>query len=132
MPCRPAAFFRTSPRMQPKEADSGFVCGLVRRNAVCAMRFWAGVGLLGQVVGQIDRRLDCLGHAEPMLENKTREIARIDAPKEVVTSRYGRVRPGVVDKAGGVEEAGSLDGRFPEPAHALRRVQEPPGRAKSD
>jgi hypothetical protein len=66
-----------------------------------------------------------------MLQDQTREIARIDATKEVVASGYGRVRPGVVDKAGCVE-AGSLDGRFPEPAHALRGVQEPPGRAKSD
>src|SRR5688572_8879096 len=126
MPCPPWRVLPHKSTNAAKEADSGFVCNPVRRNAVCARRFWARVGLLGQVVGQIDRRLDCFVQAEPMLENKTREIARIDAPKEVVASRYGRVRPGVVHKARGVVEAGSLDGSLPEPAHALGRVQEPP------
>ena len=51
------------------------------------------VGLLGQVVGQVDRRLDGLVHAEPMLQDQTREIARVDATRQIVASGYGRVRP---------------------------------------
>ena len=39
------------------------------------------VGLLRQVVGQVDRRLDGLGRAEPMLRDQTRKIAGVDATR---------------------------------------------------
>src|SRR5215211_326437 len=67
-----------------------------------------------------------------MLQNQTREIAGIDATEEVVPSWYGRVRPRVVHKTGGVVEAGGLGGGLPEPAHSLGGVQEPPRCAQSN
>ena len=54
-----------------------------------------------------------------MLQNQTREIAGIDSTEQVMASRYGRERPGVVHKSGGVVEAGGLGGGLPESAHAL-------------
>ena len=62
-------------------------------------RIPASVGLLGQVVGQVDGRLDGLVHAEPMFQDQPREIAGIDATEEVVASGNGRECPGVVHKA---------------------------------
>lgn len=57
------------------------------------------VRLLGQAVRQVDRRVDGLGKAEPMLQDQAREIARVDATRQIMASGYGRVRPRVVHKA---------------------------------
>ena len=61
-----------------------------------------------------------------MFQDQACEIAGIDATEEVVASGYGRVCSRVVDKAGGVVEAGRFSGGLPEAAHALWGVQEPP------
>ena len=87
----------------------------------------ARVGLLGQAVCEVNGGFGGLLQAEPMLQNQTREEAGIDASVKIMAGRYGRECSRVIDKAGGVVEAGSLDGELPEAAHPLWRVKKPPG-----
>jgi len=90
------------------------------------------IGLLGQLVRQVDRRLNGLIHAESILQDQTGQEARIDAAIEVVTSGNRRERPCVIDEARSVVETGGLNGVLAEPPHALGRIQEPPWGAQSD
>ena len=48
----------------------------------------APVGLLGQVVREVDGGLDRLIEAESVLQHQPGEIARVDAPEQVVLSEW--------------------------------------------
>src|SRR4029453_2492714 len=90
----------------------------------------AGVVLRGQAVCEVNGGFGGLLQVEPMLEDQTREEARIDASIKIMASWYGCECSRVIDKAGGVVKAGSLDGEFPEAPHPFWRVKEPPGCAQ--
>src|SRR6186997_2239198 len=77
------------------------------------------VGLLRQIVGEIDRDLPRFVLVEQVLHHKLGEVSAIDAPRYIMPRRDRTERARVVVEADRVVEAGGLGGQLAEAPHAF-------------
>jgi hypothetical protein len=86
------------------------------------------VGPLGEPVGEIPRDLVRLVLIQPVLDDEPREEAAVDSPGHVVAGGNGKVGARIVVEANCIGEARRLRRNLAEAPHAIRTVEEPPGR----